>query len=70
MNIQYRMSNIQCRSKNRVLADNSHLKKQSQFAGGHIGVRSDLKRSYGYIAANGELKNKAKQSQLYNKAKV
>ena len=30
MNIQYRMSNIQCRSKNHVFV-NSHLKKQSQF---------------------------------------
>jgi hypothetical protein len=34
------------------------LKKQSQFAGGHIGLNSDLKGSYGYIAANRTRKNK------------
>jgi hypothetical protein len=35
------------------------LKKQSQFAGGHVGVSSYLKGSYGYTAANGARENKA-----------
>jgi len=39
------------------------LKKQSQFAGGQIGVRSYLKGDYDNITACGARKNKAKQSQ-------
>jgi hypothetical protein len=58
------MPNIQCRSKNRVFADNSHLKKQSQFAAGQIYVITYMKRTYGNMQPNGAHKNKAKQTQF------
>jgi len=40
------------------------LKKQSQFAGGQIGVSSFIKGYYVNIPPFGAQKNKAKQSQL------
>jgi len=40
-----------------------YLKKQSQFAGGQIGVNSYLKGKYGNMAVCGTRKTKPKQSQ-------
>ena len=41
-----------------------YLKKQSQFAGGQIGVNSYLKGKYGNMAVCGTRKTKPKQSQF------
>ena len=41
------------------------LKKQSQFAGGRIGVKSYVKGEYGKIPDSGAGENKAKQSQSH-----
>jgi len=43
--------------------DSVCLKKQSQFAGGQIGVSPYLKADYDIIPGVGDEKNKAKQSQ-------
>jgi len=40
------------------------LKKQSQFAPAQIGAKSFMKGNYDNIAAGGDEKNKAKQSQF------
>jgi hypothetical protein len=42
-----------------------YLKKQSQFAGGHIGVNFALKGSYGYMSASWARKNKPNQTQSW-----
>jgi len=52
-------------TRNPKRVERVHLKKQTQFTAGQIGVKSYMKGYYGNKPACGAEKNKAKQSQFH-----